>query len=65
MCNIRTKGMSSCEFGSTSQVVLIYFNIRGKLQPIRNLLAYLEVPYTELHVEEKHTGQKIVKLEVR
>jgi hypothetical protein len=33
-----------------SLLILIYYNIRGKMQPIRNLIAYLGLPYIELHL---------------
>lgn len=32
-------------------LILIYFKFRGQLQPIRNLLCYLEVPFVEVHPE--------------
>jgi hypothetical protein len=33
----------------SSPPILIYFKFRGQLQPIRNLLCYLEVPFVEVH----------------
>lgn len=34
-----------------SALILIYYKFRGQLQPIRNLLCYLDVPFVELHLE--------------
>jgi hypothetical protein len=34
-----------------NQFILIYYNIRGKLQVIRNLLCYLELGFVELHLD--------------
>ncbi len=33
-----------------SQLILVYYNVRGKLQSIRYLLAVLDLPYLELHM---------------
>ena len=34
-------------------VVLVYYHVRGKAQPIRNLLAYLAITPTEVYLEEQ------------
>lgn len=34
---------------SEGTIILVYYRVRGKLQPIRNLLAYLGQPYVEVH----------------
>lgn len=34
-------------------LVLVYFKVRGKMQPIRNLLMYLGVSYVEVHLEDE------------
>jgi hypothetical protein len=38
------------------QLILIYYNIRGKLQVIRNLLSHLQLNVVELHLELIETG---------
>ena len=36
-------------------LVLIYFSGRGKLQPVRNLISYLSLPYYEVHLNKEDT----------
>lgn len=36
-----------------SQLILVYYNVRGKLQSIRYLLAVLDLPYLELHMQQR------------
>lgn len=33
-------------------IVLVYYNIRGKLQVIRTLLCYLSLSFREIHLEQ-------------
>ena len=35
-----------------SVMALVYFNFRGMAQPVRSLLAYLELPYYNVHLDE-------------
>jgi hypothetical protein len=53
------------EGGSTAPLILIYYNIRGKLQPIRNLIAYLQLSCVELHLEEKGHEKKVLSEQIR
>lgn len=59
--------MSSNNTASTDStpLILIYYNIRGKLQPIRNLIAYLQLPHIELHIEEKSQEKKVLAEQIR
>lgn len=34
-------------------LVLVYFKVRGKMQPIRNLVLYLNVPFIEVHLDDE------------
>lgn len=34
-------------------LVLVYYKVRGKLQPIRNLIFYLGVPFIEIHLGDE------------
>ena len=34
---------------NSNLLVLVYCNFRGKLQPIRNMLFYLDLPFVEIH----------------
>jgi hypothetical protein len=38
--------------------ILIYYNFRGLLQPIRNLLCYLDISYFEIYIEEFESQKK-------
>lgn len=40
--NINNSNMSSV---NSNLLVLVYYNFRGKLQPIRNMLFYLDLPF--------------------
>lgn len=42
-----------------SPLVLVYFKIRGKLQPIRNLCCYLGLTFQEVHLENEDTKKKL------
>jgi len=33
-----------------SPLIMVYYNFRGQLQPIRNMLCYLDVPFYEIHL---------------
>lgn len=37
---------------SNSLAVLYYFEVRGRVQPIRNLLFYLNVNFMEVYLEK-------------
>jgi len=39
-------------------LILVYYKVRGKLQPIRNLVCYLGLPSIEVHLEEKEEQKK-------
>lgn len=41
---------------NNNPLILIYYNIRGKLQVVRNLLCFLNLPFTELHIELIEAG---------
>jgi hypothetical protein len=32
------------------ELILLYYNVRGKTQVIRNLLSYVALPFLELHL---------------
>jgi hypothetical protein len=34
-------------------LVLVYYRVRGKLQPIRNLIFYLGLPFLEIHLGDE------------
>ena len=40
-------------------LVLIYFKGRGKLQPVRNLISYLDLPYYEVHLNNEDTKNNL------
>lgn len=42
-----------------SPLVLVYFKVRGKLQPIRNLCSHLGLSYIEVHMENDDTKKKL------
>ena len=33
-------------------LIFLYYSIRGQMQPLRNLLCFLEVPYYDVHLDE-------------
>lgn len=35
----------------SSRLILVYYNFRGQLQPIRNLVCYLQLQHVEVHLE--------------
>ena len=35
----------------SEQLVLVYYNFRGQMQPIRNLMCYLKLTFVEVHLE--------------
>lgn len=37
-------------------LILIYYNIRGKMQVIRNLLCHLRISFQELHLDLIEAG---------
>lgn len=39
-----------------SPLIIVYHHFRGVLQPIRYLLAYIQVPYTEINFEDYETN---------
>jgi hypothetical protein len=34
-------------------LILVYFKLRGKMQPIRNLICYLGLPFFEVHIDDE------------
>ena len=44
---------------SNSPIVLLYFKVRGKLQPIRNLCCYLDLEVTEVHLENEDSKRRL------
>lgn len=38
---------------TTTPLVLVYYRVRGKLQPIRNLLFYLQLAFVEVHLDDQ------------
>lgn len=39
--------------------ILVYYKVRGKLQPIRNLLAYLGQPFVEVHWGDEQQNRSL------
>ena len=37
----------------------MYYKVRGKLQPIRNLLFYLELPFLEIHLGDEEQKRSL------
>lgn len=44
-------------------IILVYFKLRGKLQPIRNIIAYLGLPFFEVHLDDE-TQRKSLDREI-
>jgi hypothetical protein len=44
---------------SEGVIVLVYYRVRGKLQPIRNLLAYLGQPFVEVHWGDEQQNRSL------
>lgn len=57
------------EIHESAALILVYYKFRGQLQPIRNLLCYIEVPFYEVHLEyieeQKNTLPKEIVKQVR
>lgn len=59
-CSVRKNiiGMATMVGNGSSQsgvepLVLVYYKVRGKLQPIRNLIYYLGVPFIEIYLGDE------------
>ena len=42
-------------------LILVYFKLRGKLQPVRNIICYLGLPYFEVHIEDDDQKSKLTE----
>ena len=40
-------------------LIFVYLNLRGKMQPIRNLISYLGLPFVEVHIDEEDQKKKL------
>ena len=40
-------------------LILVYLKLRGKLQPIRNLISYLGLPLAEIHIDDDEQKKKL------
>ena len=49
---------------NNTPIILFYYNFRGKLQPIRTLLTYLQLTYIELHIECLEEEKKLLPPEI-
>ena len=38
---------------TNNPLVFVYYKVRGKMQPIRNLVLYLSLPFIEVHYENE------------
>jgi hypothetical protein len=34
-------------------LIFVYFRLRGKMQPIRNLICHLGLPFFEVHIDDE------------
>jgi hypothetical protein len=44
---------------NSNLLVLVYYRVRGKLQPIRNLLFYLALPFVEIHLDDEEQKKSL------
>ena len=42
----------------SAPMIFLYYSIRGQMQPIRNLLCFLELPYYDVHLDEIEKEKK-------
>jgi len=45
-------------------LIFVYFNFRGKLQPIRHMACCLQLNFVEVHLEDKEETRKCLPQEV-